>query len=166
MFRTLPCTYLYLQALTQLHMLGALDGFGEITDLGLKMSRLPLDPPLSRMLLESLERHVRILVCCTYAVWHSHFFFVYVCYKNVVRNIISLLILKILYYFFPFFRSKLWPNKKCHVTYITILYLQWRRLYRRGGSRSGYDDVWNTVDTTETSTYVRTSTYTSTYART
>jgi HrpA-like RNA helicase len=63
-------------------MLGALDGFGEITDLGVKMSRLPLDPPLSRMLLESLERHVRyhcaVLTVC--GVWCDHVMLCYVMY--------------------------------------------------------------------------------------
>ena len=40
-------------------MLGAIDGFGEITEMGIKMSKLPLDPNLSRVLLESMERYVR-----------------------------------------------------------------------------------------------------------
>ncbi len=42
-----------LQALTQLYALQALNKLGEITSLGRKMSSFPLDPSLSRMLIEA-----------------------------------------------------------------------------------------------------------------
>ena len=47
------------QALTVLHMLGAIDSFGAITVLGEEMSKLPLEPFLSRMLIESSQMYVR-----------------------------------------------------------------------------------------------------------
>ena len=37
----------------QLWVLGALDNVGNLTDLGRKMSELPLDPPLSKMVIKA-----------------------------------------------------------------------------------------------------------------
>jgi pre-mRNA-splicing factor ATP-dependent RNA helicase DHX38/PRP16 len=45
-----------LQALIQLYMLKAIDYQGDITPLGRKMSNFPLDPCLSRMLIESATK--------------------------------------------------------------------------------------------------------------
>ena len=42
-----------LNSMYQLWILGALDNLGKLTDLGKKMVEFPLDPPLSKMLLES-----------------------------------------------------------------------------------------------------------------
>ena len=39
----------------KLWMLGALDHTGRVTDLGKKMVQLPLDPPLSKMLIYAQE---------------------------------------------------------------------------------------------------------------
>lgn len=41
------------EGLVMLHMLGAIDGNGDITEIGRGMSNFPLEPPLSRMLYES-----------------------------------------------------------------------------------------------------------------
>jgi pre-mRNA-splicing factor ATP-dependent RNA helicase DHX38/PRP16 len=40
-------------AMYQLWVLGALDNVGNLTDLGRKMSELPLDPPLSKMVIKA-----------------------------------------------------------------------------------------------------------------
>jgi HrpA-like RNA helicase len=45
------------QGLVLLHQLGALDDFGRITHLGRDMVELPLDPSLSRMLVEACRRY-------------------------------------------------------------------------------------------------------------
>lgn len=45
-----------LQALLQLYTLRAIDPKGDITPLGRKMSNFPLDPCLSRMLIESASK--------------------------------------------------------------------------------------------------------------
>ena len=41
------------RALEQLYSLGALNEQGELTEIGRKMSEFPLDPQLSKMLIES-----------------------------------------------------------------------------------------------------------------
>jgi HrpA-like RNA helicase len=46
------------QALSQLHTLGAIDHSGYITSLGRQMSSFPLEPNLARMLIESATRYV------------------------------------------------------------------------------------------------------------
>ena len=52
----------------QLHMLGAIDSEGNITSLGTKMSSLPLEPCLSRTLIEAMNKYVRY----TYHVVYYH----------------------------------------------------------------------------------------------
>jgi len=47
---------LFQQALTQLYTLGGIDCFGDITLLGRKMSAFPLEPNLSRAVIESATR--------------------------------------------------------------------------------------------------------------
>jgi pre-mRNA-splicing factor ATP-dependent RNA helicase DHX15/PRP43 len=44
-----------MRALELLNYIGALDDEGELTQLGQKMSELPLDPQLAKLLLESVE---------------------------------------------------------------------------------------------------------------
>jgi HrpA-like RNA helicase len=44
------------QALQQLHLLGAIDDSGRVTEEGARMARLPLDPQLSRMVVEAEKR--------------------------------------------------------------------------------------------------------------
>jgi ATP-dependent RNA helicase DHX8/PRP22 len=50
------CICVSRQALQQLHLLGALDDAGCVTAEGARMARLPLDPPLSRMVVEAEKR--------------------------------------------------------------------------------------------------------------
>ena len=53
-----------LNSMYQLWILGALDDLGELTPIGRKMVEFPLDPPLSKMLLEAekLECTAEILI--------------------------------------------------------------------------------------------------------
>jgi HrpA-like RNA helicase len=44
------------EALVLLHMLGALDNLGNITDIGKMMSKLPLYPPVAKMVLSASGR--------------------------------------------------------------------------------------------------------------
>lgn len=43
------------EALLMLHSLGALDDHGHVTELGQTMSKFPLDPSLSRAILQAVE---------------------------------------------------------------------------------------------------------------
>jgi|Transcript_21323 pre-mRNA-splicing factor ATP-dependent RNA helicase DHX15/PRP43 len=54
-FMDAPSPEMIMRALEILHFLGAMDGEGEITDLGRKMSELPLDCELSKILISSSE---------------------------------------------------------------------------------------------------------------
>lgn len=66
-----------LQALVELHKLGALDDFGAITALGRQMSTFPLDPHISRMLIEAGKKECQclqeiVVICamlCVENVW-------------------------------------------------------------------------------------------------
>ena len=44
-----------LNSMYQLWMLGALDNFGDLTNVGSKMSQFPMDPSLSKMVLKGDE---------------------------------------------------------------------------------------------------------------
>lgn len=55
-FLDAPSQEQLLQALQQLYMLTAISSEGQITPLGQKMSNFPLDPCLSRILIESATR--------------------------------------------------------------------------------------------------------------
>lgn len=50
-----PAPETLMRALEQLNYLGALDDEGDLTEVGLQMSELPVDPPLAKMLLVSPE---------------------------------------------------------------------------------------------------------------
>ncbi len=73
-----PSTEQILQALIQLNTLKAIDNHGNITKLGRKMSSFPLDPHLSRMMIESGSKHCNcldeiVIICamlCVENVWY------------------------------------------------------------------------------------------------
>jgi ATP-dependent RNA helicase DHX8/PRP22 len=50
-----PPVQALVSAMEQLYVLGALDDEGLLTKLGRKMAEFPLDPPLSKMLIQSVE---------------------------------------------------------------------------------------------------------------
>lgn len=96
-FMDAPAAATLVSALEQLYNLGALDEEGLLTRLGRKMAEFPLEPPISKMLIASvdlgcseevltivgmLSAQVTIptttllclcwpAVCCTHAVWHA-----------------------------------------------------------------------------------------------
>lgn len=54
-FLDAPSENLILEGLLLLHMLGAIDDVGNCTDIGRKMSKLPLEPKLSKSVIRSIE---------------------------------------------------------------------------------------------------------------
>lgn len=55
-----------IEGLVMLHMLGAIDGNGDVTDIGREMSKFPLEPNLSRMLYEA-SRSVKNRYCTNWS---------------------------------------------------------------------------------------------------
>lgn len=61
-----------MRALEQLNYLGALDDEGELTQLGLKMSEVPLEPQLAKMLLISPDYKCSNEVPFIYSIYCVH----------------------------------------------------------------------------------------------
>jgi pre-mRNA-splicing factor ATP-dependent RNA helicase DHX15/PRP43 len=62
-----PAPETMMRALELLNYLGALDDDGAMTAMGHKMSEMPLEPPLAKMLLSSTEYN------CSDEVWISNY---------------------------------------------------------------------------------------------
>ena len=71
----------------QLWVLAALDDTGGLTPLGRQMIEFPLDPPLSKMLIVSvdMECSAEILVH-TYNMYYTHYYTVELLYKDTSIN--------------------------------------------------------------------------------
>lgn len=107
-----------LQSMYQLWVLGALDNTGELTDLGKKMVEFPLDPPLSKMVVNSVN---------------------YKCSSEII-TIVSMLSVPPVFYRpkeheeeADAVREKFFVPESDHLTLLNS-YLQW--------SRNGYSTQW------------------------
>ena len=67
-FMDQPPVQTLISALEQLYALGALDEDGMLTKLGLKMAEFPLEPPLSKMLLTSVDLGCSDEICTVIAM--------------------------------------------------------------------------------------------------